>query len=170
MLVRRGMCLSVLVACAINLLSWLIPGPIAVLFGAKTDTLIDITKSALPLVCIYILSLSVISPLSVVYQVNSFFLLATLSSLAMIASAALGFVTAQALFKPTQIWLAFPIAAVIAVCFVIAGSMLTRRRIKVKTEPNCGFYRKKEQAVFRFAGAERGRRTLCLCKGQRSSV
>ena len=129
------MCLSFLVACAINLLCWLIPGPIAVLFGAKTDTLIDITKSALPLVCIFILALSVITPLSVVYQVNSYFLLATLSSLSLLASAALGLVTAQALFKPTQIWFAFPIAAVIAVSSVMAGSMLMRRRIKVKTEP-----------------------------------
>ena len=135
MLVKRGMCLSVLVACVINLLSWLIPGPIAVLFGAKSDTLIDITRSALPLVCIFILAICIINPLSVVYQVNSCFLLATLSSLSVLASAALGLITAQALFKPEQIWLAFPIAAGIAVAFVFAGSVVKRWRIKEKTEP-----------------------------------
>ena len=135
MLVKRGMRLSILVACVINLLSWLIPGQIAVLFGAKTDVLVDITRSSLPLVCIFILAICIINPLSVVYQVNSCFLLATLSSLSILASAALGLIIAQSLFRPEQIWFAFPIAAVVAVAFVLTGSVLMRLRIKVKTEP-----------------------------------
>ena len=134
MLVKRGMRLSLAVACAINLLAWLVPGPIAVLFGAKTDVLIDITKSALPIVSVFVLAVSIITPLSVVYQVNSYFLLATLSSLSLLASAGLGFVVAQFLFKPAQIWLAFPIAAVISVAFVLAAGIVTRRKLKVKTE------------------------------------
>ena len=135
MLVRRGMLLSAGFGLILNVLSWLFPGQIGILFGANTDALIEMTRSALPIVSIFVLAFSIINPLSVVYQVNAFSLLATLSSLSLLASAALGLFTAQALFAPERIWFAFPIAAAIAVAFVLVAGLIKKVRLKYKTEP-----------------------------------
>ena len=135
MLVRKGMMLSVGVGLIMNVLSWLLPGQIAGLFGANTQTLVDITRSALPVITIFVMAFCIINPLSVVFQVNSFSLLATLSSLSLLGSAALGLIIAQQLFSPARIWFAFPIAAAVSIAFVMVGSMIQRGRLKYRTYP-----------------------------------
>ena len=134
MLVKRGMTISMSAAVFFNILSWLIPDKLAMIFGAKSDVLINMTRSALPIVALYIFAMDLIAPMSIIYQINEHNGLATASSLSLIISLALGFVAHKLLLSPEQIWYAFPIGTVLAVIFVVAATVMARKSAKKQTD------------------------------------
>ena len=132
MLFKRGIIISLSSAVVFNLLAWLIPDSLAMLFGAKDDSLIAMTHFALPIICIFLFAMTFISPIASIYQITEHTAFATIASLSLIIAQATGFVVASAFFPAEWIWIAFPISTVLSLGFVVLGSAVIRHKINPK--------------------------------------
>lgn len=129
-LFKKGMLLSMIIGVAANVLSLFFPRQLAGLFGADREILFTMASEALPVICTFVIALSFISPLFVVYQVNGRFLLATVCSLAPLFFMAVAGLALDLLFNPPLFWPTFPIAAALSVLMTLLLSWIARRRSK----------------------------------------
>ena len=125
-LLKRGLVIS----CGFALLSviagLLFSGEFAVLFGAKDPSVIRLTRQGLPLITTINIALSVILPLAVMYQINDHLVVSTLSAVSPLIF--LGAELLSAKHLAVDIWVAFPIGAVLSVAFVLLCSVVVWKR------------------------------------------
>lgn len=126
-LYRRGMIICILTSLAFLLLSLLISRPLAALFGADSEELLVLAVHGVPLICTYILAISVVIPCSIHFQVIGRFTLSSVASLSIIASVLVSFLLISGALPDERIWLAFPLASILCLLTVFAGAGLVKR-------------------------------------------
>lgn len=126
-LYRRGMMICLLTGIGFLLLSLLIPRSIAGLFGADTEELLVLAARGVPMICTFILMITVVLPCSIHYQVIGRFTLSSVSNLSIVASALVSFLLVSVMLPAENIWLAFPLSCVLCLLTVAAGAALVRR-------------------------------------------
>ena len=125
-LVKRGLAIS----CGFALLCFLavlfVSDELAVLFGATDPATILLTGQGLPLTTTMIFSLSVLLPLTIVYQINDRSVISALCASSLLFGLGIGFILAKYLIG--SIWVAFPIGSVLSIAFVLLCSISARRK------------------------------------------
>lgn len=127
---RRLMKRGLVISCGFALLSviagLLFSGEFAVLFGAKDSSVIRLTRQGLPLITTINISLSLILPLAIMYQINDHPVISTLSAVSPLIFLGAEFLSAK--YLAVEIWAAFPIGAALSLAFVLLCSIIVRKR------------------------------------------
>lgn len=125
-LYRRGMLISLLTGVAFLLIAMLVPRPLAGVFGADTEELQTMAAYGIPMICTFILAMTVLMPCSAHFQVTGRFALSSVVNLSMIVSILLGCLVAAGVFAKENIWLAFPIACLLCLLTLFGGTFVVK--------------------------------------------
>ena len=125
-LLKRGLVISCGFALICVIAVLFLSGALASLFGATDPATIRLTRQGLPFIACLNFSLSVVLPLTIMYQVNDHSVISTLSALSLLISMGTGFLLAKNLIG--NIWVAFPIGTVLSIAFVLICSIPARKR------------------------------------------
>lgn len=125
-LFRRGMGFCLLAGLLFLLIGLIIPRPLAALFGAETEALRSLAAGSIPLICTFIVVMTLLMPCSAHFQVIGRFTLSSVANLSMVVSILLGCLLVSAVCPKEQIWLAFPVAAGLYVLIMLAGVCLVK--------------------------------------------
>ena len=125
-LLKRGLVISCGFALICVIAVLFLSGALASLFGATDPATIRLTRQGLPFIACLNFSLSVVLPLTIMYQVNDHSVISTLSALSLLISMGTGFLLAKNLIG--NIWVAFPIGTVLSIAFVLVCSIPARKR------------------------------------------
>lgn len=121
-LYRRGMLISLLTGIAFLLVALLVPRPLASLFGADTEKLQAMSSYGIPMICTFILAMTLLMPCSAHFQVIGRFALSSVVNLSMILSILLGCLVVSGFFPKENIWLAFPVACFLCLLTLFGGT------------------------------------------------
>ncbi len=125
-LYRRGMIISLLTGFAFLLIALLIPRPLAGLFGADTEGLQTLAARGIPLICTFIMALTLLMPCTTHFQVIGRFALSSVVNLSIIVSILLGCLVVSGVFPKENIWLAFPLAGILCLLILIGGTCIAK--------------------------------------------
>ena len=125
-LVKRGLAISCGFALLCFLAVLLVSDGLAVLFGATDPATIRLTGQGLPLITTMNFSLSVILPLTIVYQINDHSVISALSASSLLFGMGIGFIYEK--YMTGSIWVAFPVGSVLSIAFVLLCAIVVRRR------------------------------------------
>ena len=125
-LLKRGLVISCGFALICVIAVLFLSGALASLFGATDPATIRLTRQGLPFIACLNFSLSVVLPLTIMYQVNDHSVISTLSALSLLFSMGTGFLLAKNVIG--NIWVAFPIGTVLSIAFVLICSIPARKR------------------------------------------
>ena len=125
-LYRRGMIISLLTGAAFLLISLLIPRPLASLFGADTEELQTLAAASIPLICTFIMALTVLTPCTTHFQVIGRFALSSAVNLSIIISILVSCLAVSGIFPPEKIWLAFPMACILCLLTLCGGTCIVK--------------------------------------------
>lgn len=131
-LFRRGITICAITGVVFLLLSCIIPRPLAMLFGAEEENLLQLAARGIPMIGTFILAMTVLLPMSTHYQVLGRFTLATLMSLSVIVTALISFFAVRRLAAPENVWYAFPLACVLCLMVLGIGSTIAKLQSKTK--------------------------------------
>lgn len=132
-LVRRGI-LVTLIPPVCFMIASMFSRTLATLFGANTPELLDLSQRAIPLICIMLFSLGIISSMVSLHTVLGHQTVSTINTLFMLVSVLLAFIAVQVFLPPDQIWMAFPAATIISLLVFFADTSIICIRSKVKLQ------------------------------------
>ena len=125
-LVKRGLVISCGFALLCVIVVLFVSDALAALFGATDPAVIRLTRQGLPLITTMNLSLSVILPLTMIYQINDHSVISALCALSILSGMGIGFILAK--YVTGIIWVAFPIGTVLSIAFILLCSLFARKR------------------------------------------
>ena len=125
-LYRRGMLISLLTGLLFLLIALLIPRPLAGLFGANTEALQTLASYGIPLICTFIIAITLLMPCSAHFQVIGRFALSSVVNLSLIASILISCLVVSNAFPKEKIWLAFPLAGILCLLTLAGGICITK--------------------------------------------
>ena len=125
-LVKRGLAISCGFALFCTIVVLFVSEGLAALFGATDPAVIRLTGQGLPLITTLNFSLSVILPLTIIYQLNDHIVISTLSALSLLISLGVGFLLTKYLMG--NIWVAYPIGTVLSIAFVLLCTLFAKKR------------------------------------------
>lgn len=120
-LFRRGMVICLLAGIGFELVSLILPRPLAALFGADTKELADLAARGIPMITTFILGITIQTPYSMHFQVLGRFTFSSVSNFSVLGSVLVSFLLVSALFPNDWIWLAFPLCCILALLILFVG-------------------------------------------------
>lgn len=126
-LFRRGILVTLLAPACFNL-AGLFAKPLALAFGADTPELIALSQRAIPMICIMLFSLGIISSMTFLHTVLEHRLISSVNTLLILLSVLLSFIVSERVFPPDQIWLAFPLATAVSLLIFFADTTIISLR------------------------------------------
>lgn len=128
MLFRRGLAVSLLGGAFFFVMPWIIPEQIALLFGANTPELLELSVQALPMIVFFIVAGCLALPAARIHQLLGFVSLAIIDETSQLVSLLLAFLLV-AWQMPEKIWYAFPLASLLSLAYLIISWEVTRCRL-----------------------------------------
>lgn len=125
-LFRRGMLICLTAGIGFLLISLLVPRPLAGLFGANTEELQTMAARDLPLICSFILCITVLLPCSEHFEVMGRLALSSMLSLSVIASILISCLVVSAALPKDQIWLIFPMACILCMLALFGSAFVIK--------------------------------------------
>lgn len=133
LLFSRGLFVVLLAPVCFNL-AGLFSNNLATLFGANTPELIELTGRGLPMICVLLFALGIISSVTFLHVVLGHRVISTINSLMILFSVAFSLYILDWTMPPEQIWLAFPLATVLSLLFLFANTTSLTMRSKGKLQ------------------------------------
>ena len=125
-LFRQGMTVCLLTGVFFMLISILLPAPLASLFGADTEELLELAAASIPLIGTFMLAVAILLPFSTHYQVLGRFTLSSVTNLSIIAAVLVSCLTVSGLMPKERIWLAFPLSCVLGLLTLGIAAFVSR--------------------------------------------
>lgn len=133
LLFSRGLFVVLLAPLFFNTVG-LFSGKLATLFGANTPELIELTGRGLPMICVLLFALGIISSVTFLHVALGYRVISTVNSLMILVSVASSFYILDRAMPPEQIWLAFPLATVLSLLLLFADTTTIAMRSKRKLQ------------------------------------
>ena len=134
LLFARGMFVTLLAPICFNL-GGLFSRDLASLFGANTPELIELTGHALPMICVMLFSLGIVSSLTFLHVALGHRVISSVNSLMALATIAVSFMFLDDMLPPDQIWWAFPLATALSLLIILSDTMAVSVRSQGKVQP-----------------------------------
>ena len=128
-LFKRGILVTLLTPVLFNIVG-LFSGSLAVAYGATSQEVIELSRRSLPMICIMLFSLGVISSMIQLHTVLEHRTVSSVNTLLIIISVVLAFVVSEHIFAPENIWYAFPLATAGSLFVFIADTTAISIRSK----------------------------------------
>ncbi len=133
LLFGRGMLVVLLAPVCFNLMG-LFSHDLATLFGANTPELIELTGRGLPMICIFLFALGILSSMTFLHVALGHRVVSTINSLMILVTIAVSFYVLDRTLPPEQIWLAFPMATALSLLIFFADTTAVSMRSKGKVQ------------------------------------
>ena len=132
-LFHRGM-LVVLISPVCFSIASIFSRSLAQMFGADTPQLLDLAQRTLPLICVMLFSLGIISSMVSLHTVLEHRIVSSVNTVFILLSVVLAFMVTERMLPSDQIWMAFPLATVVSLLVFFADTTAISLKSKGKLQ------------------------------------